>query len=130
MAAKPEYTTPINGTKPAVLSAANTARDGTGVVDILTAGANGAIIEKLIVQATGPTSAGVVRFFVSDNAGANYRLIDEIAVTVVTLATSTDKVFRESKTLDVPYPLESGQKIGATTHVANSFVAWTVGGNL
>lgn len=61
------------------LSAANTNRDGTGtVVTVWTATAavdaanpGGSRIERVTIQATGTTTSGVVRMFISTDAAAN-----------------------------------------------------------
>jgi hypothetical protein len=66
---------------------ANTARDGTGtIVDIVTPGASGSIVEHVELAAEVTTTAGMLRFFLHD--GATYRLIKEIPMTAVTASGS------------------------------------------
>jgi len=89
----PANTAPIFGLTPnlthATLAAANTARDGSGtLVTLYTVGANGGRVDRITwtsAQATAAAnSAMVFRVFVTDNAGANPRLLREVAVTAVT----------------------------------------------
>jgi hypothetical protein len=68
--------TPKNGS--AQLATANTNRDGTGTLaTVYTAGANGSRIDSLDIQATGTTTAGMIRFFISIDAGTTKRLVYE-----------------------------------------------------
>jgi len=74
----------------AQISTANTARDGTGTLGtVYTAGASGSRIDSLIIQATGTTTAGMIRFFSSIDAGTTKRLIAEVPVLAVTAAATT-----------------------------------------
>ncbi len=67
------------------VSAANTNRDGTGtLVTLLTAGANGARVERITIEAAVTTTAGMVRFFVSVDGGTTKRLWREVPVTAIT----------------------------------------------
>lgn len=67
------------------ISTANTNRDGTGTLGTTTTGTtDGVVIEKITIKATGTTTAGMVRFFVSTDTGTNKRLIDEIYVSAIT----------------------------------------------
>lgn len=67
------------------ITAANTARDGSGtLVTAFTAGAEGSLIASIVfrsAQATAAASAArVCRVFITDAAGANPRLFDEVAL--------------------------------------------------
>lgn len=74
---------PVNGS--AQISVANTARDGTGTLGtVLTAGKTGARIDRLRAIATGTTTAGMLRYFLSIDAGATKRLIAEQTVSAIT----------------------------------------------
>lgn len=65
------------------VSVANSNRDGTGTLaEILTVGANGGRIEKILVKATVTTTAGTVRLFLDD--GSNVFLWKEIAIDALT----------------------------------------------
>lgn len=71
------------------VAAANTARDGSGsLVTLFTAGADGSRIESITftsAQATAAASSAMVgRVFLTDNAGANPRLISEVAIATAT----------------------------------------------
>lgn len=67
------------------VSTANTNRDGTGTLVTLTTGTtDGVVIEQVSITATGTTTAGMIRFFLSINGGTDKRLINEVIVTAVT----------------------------------------------
>jgi len=127
MAASPTFTsTPVAAR--ADLSAANTNRDGTGtIVDIVSAAAAGTVIEKIVVQATATTTAGMVRLYVHN--GTSYRLFKEYAVTAVS-ATASVAAYRATDTFDVPLVLPTGYKIAASTHNAETFAVHALGGDL
>jgi hypothetical protein len=60
------------------ISTANTNRDGTGTLGTLVTGtADGVVIEQITITATGTTTAGMIRFFLSVDGGTNTRLIYE-----------------------------------------------------
>lgn len=102
----------------AVLSAANTARDGTGtIVTVLTAGANGSRIDDITIVATGTVTAGVVRLFLHD--GTNARLWREVMVTATTPSTSVE-TFRAPLT-NLGLCIPTGWSLRASTHNAEGF---------
>lgn len=106
---------------PVAISTANTNRDGTGTLGtIITGGSNGTRIEALKAVAAGTTTAGVIRYFITDAAGANPKLFEERLVTAVTPST-TVKVFEDFWVLDRPIVLASGQLLKAGTHNAETF---------
>ena len=75
------------------IAAANTARDGSGtLVTIFTAGVNGSVIweiKAISAQAVAATSSPMaVRFFETDNNGANPRLLEEVALAAATPSTT------------------------------------------
>lgn len=89
----PANTSPIFTLTPnaatSTIAAANTARDGSGaLVTAFTAGANGSRVDFITFtssQATaGASSARVQRVFLTDTAGLNPRLIQEIVLSAVT----------------------------------------------
>jgi hypothetical protein len=122
-------TTPIFVLAPRVASAnvnaANTNRDGTGtLVDMVTAGANGTRVDRLVFEAAVTTTAGVIRIFHFD--GTNNRLWKEILVTAITPST-TVAAFRwvEERTDGQPvFALASGDKLKFTMHNAESMNAF------
>lgn len=71
------------------VSAANTGSDGSGaLVTLFTSGGQGSRVERITyrnAQATAAaSSAMVVRVFITDNTGANPKLLAEVAVPTVT----------------------------------------------
>jgi hypothetical protein len=78
----------------AAISAANTARDGTGtIVDVTGASpAGGRRVSQIVIQATAATTAGMVRLFLHD--GTNFRLWREVPVTAIT-PSATVAAFRQ-----------------------------------
>lgn len=77
------------------LTAANTNRDGTGTLVTVASGPSAAAaagvgerINRVIVQATGTTTAGVIRFYLSLDSGTTNRLILEKLVPAITPGTS------------------------------------------
>lgn len=115
---------------PALISAANTERiysSGT-LVTVVTAGANGTRIEALKAIAEGTTTAGVIRYWITDAAGANPKLFEERLVAAITPST-TVKVFEDFWALDRPIVLASGQLLRASTHNAESFTIHAVAGD-
>jgi hypothetical protein len=78
------------------VTTANTARDGSGTTVQIAAGPTtaagsgvGKRITGVIIQATGTTTAGCIRFFISVDGGTTKRLIEEVLVPAITVATST-----------------------------------------
>jgi len=113
------------------VSTANTNRDGsTGTYsDIFTAGSNGARIEYIRVVATGTTTAGVVRLFLSTD-GSTYRLWKEILISAITPSTSVEVAVGEyMPTRPLVLPATNG-KIRASTNNAETFNVFVHGANL
>lgn len=78
-------------------TAANTASDGSGTVgtdiyNLVTAAAGGTRVDRISIRNSQTTAALstalVVRIFLTDTAGANPRLIEEVAVPAATRSTS------------------------------------------
>jgi hypothetical protein len=97
------------------VAAANTARDGSGVlVDLFTAGADGARISRVewvsAQAAVAANSAMVGRVFITDTAGLNPKLKSEVAITAVTASNIAIGAAFTIK-FDEPMPLRAGQKI-------------------
>lgn len=88
MALNPQFTATPNAALSRI-SAANTSRDASGtLVTSFTAGSSGSRIDFITfisaTAAVGASSAKVARVFLSDTAGANPRLIQEVALAAVT----------------------------------------------
>lgn len=78
------------------ISTANTNRDGSGTTVEIAAGPTtasasgvGKRIVGVLVQATGTTTAGTIRFFISVDGGTTKRLIEEVIVSAITVGAST-----------------------------------------
>lgn len=100
------------------VSVANTARDGTGTLaTIFTAGASGSRIDDIYIQATGTTTAGVVRLFIHD--GTNARLLQEILVSAVTPSTTVQAW--SYSLLNQSLVIPSGYSLRASTNNAETF---------
>lgn len=134
MAADPAFaTTPKIGI--AVVSAANTARDGSGTIaTVFTAGSSGSVIHRIVIRATVTTTGGMVRLFIHD--GSNARLWRESVVSAVTVGAATEG-FSEEMNLsgaasdgDPPLVLPTGYSLRASTHNAESFNVIAEGGDL
>lgn len=102
-------------------AAANTASDGSGtLITIFTAGANGSLLESITfrnAQATAALSSAMVgKVFVTDTAGANPRLIDEVAIAAATRSVSVVGASSVINFLN-GLPLASGQLVKVTTSV-------------
>lgn len=112
-----QYASTVNNAQ-AVISASNTNRDGTGtIVDVLTGATNGTRIDDLSILATGATTAGMIRLYISD--GTNTRLWKEISVQVNT-PSGTNQTW-SYYLMDLGLILESGWKLRASTHNAETF---------
>lgn len=90
-------TTPIFTLTPncqvVTISAANTASDGSGtLVTLFSAGLNGSRLDSIVfknAQITPAASSAMVgRVFLTDSAGANPRLIEEVAIPAATRTAS------------------------------------------
>lgn len=126
----PAGTTPIFPASVALgmvqISTANANRDGTGTMGtLLTAGANGTRIDRLVVKATVTTTAGTIRIFVHD--GTNTRLIREIVVAAITVGASTAAFESDLVTPDLYLPTSSHQ-LRVSTEKAETFNVYAFGG--
>ena len=128
-----------------VINTANTNRDGTGTMTILwTAPAfvdatnpGGSRIERINIQATGTTTAGMVRIFVSSDAAANTAantfLYEEVPVTAAT-PSSTVQAYNttlQAVTYQTVFPIMigPGSTLRVSTANAESFVITAMGGD-
>jgi len=93
---------------------------------VLAAVAAGTLIERVLVQATGTTTQGVVRLFVHD--GTNYSLIKEVEVYAV-IPSSTVPAFAVQLDMD-GIVLPNGHGLRATTSKSESFVVTAFGSDL
>ena len=114
----------------AVLSAANTNRDGTGtIVTILAGGTSGSRVDDIRISATGTTTAGMIRFYLSLDGGTTNRLLFEVPVTAVTPSATVQSFQTLLTNLGITLP-DANAQLRASTHNAESFhVAVTRAGN-
>lgn len=126
------------------ITAANTAKDGTGTVaTAFTAGANGSKIDRIVVRALGTNVATVMRFFVNDGLGTaavNNSLVHETPIAVTTSsevaaladATANDITSPRGTEFLVPIPyLAPNHKLNVTigTTVAAGLQVTVFGGD-
>ena len=114
----------------ALLSAANTSRAGSGtIVDLLSAGASGQLVNRVDVTAIGTTTAGVIRLFLHN--GTSYFMFEEILVTAITPSTSVAVWSGASAKITPakPFLVPTGWKLAASTHNSESFNATVNGGD-
>jgi hypothetical protein len=113
----PANTTPIftkeGNFTPARIAAANTASDGSGaLVTVVTAGLDGARVDGVRFrnsQLTAAISSAMVhRIFLSDTAGANFKLVGEVATGAATRS-ATAIGATSIYTFDQPVIMQSGQ---------------------
>ena len=115
------------------LTAANTAKDGTGTVaSVFTAGADGAYVQRLVARPLGTNVATVLRIFVNNGAtnatAANNSLVAEMTLPAATLSEVASLPPFE---LALNYALPAGYKINCTlgTTVAAGFALTVLGGS-
>ncbi len=114
------------------LTAANTAKDGTGAVATLfTAGADGAFVQKLVARPLGTNVATVLRVFINNGSvnttAANNSLIAELTLPATTLSEVAALAPYE---LPLNFALPAGYKLNATigTAVAAGYQVSVLGG--
>jgi hypothetical protein len=117
---------------PSALSAANTAKDGTGTVaTVFTAGPDGSFAQRLVARSLGTNIATVLRVFVNNGGAtataANNSLIAELALGATTLSENAAQ-----PTMDLPlnFPLPPNFKLTCTlgTAVAAGYEVTVFGG--
>lgn len=132
-------------------STANTNRDGTGTIATVYAAqaasltapsGSGARADRLIIKATGATTAGMIRVYTRVAAGT-WTLIAEVPVAAVAAPGATTESWgglRNGVAANVGFidlsdeaagqimNLEPGEEIGVSTHNAEAFVATFLGG--
>jgi hypothetical protein len=118
--------TPRHGV--ASIATANTNRDGSGTLNtVFTAGSTaGSEIFRVVVQATGTTSAGMVRLYVHDGTSAH--LYRELPVTAISASGSTAAFRSDVLTPDLRLPT-SGYELRASTNNAEPFKVHAHGGD-
>jgi len=124
--------TPNVGFAPAV-TAANTAKDGTGTTDLIfTAGVNGAFIQKVKLRPKGTNVATVARFFLNNGAtpgtATNNMLYDEVAMAATTNIETTSIIGTELQ-VNIAVPAGWRLYVALGTAVAGGYAFTGVGGD-
>ncbi len=114
------------------LSAGSSALDGTGAVDFDTSSIGDSYqIDAVVIKAKGPTTLGMIRFFIKDNSAA-YHLIDEVDVTAVPSPGATTKTFKTVWTPPAGFPqrMDGGNdwRLAATTENSENFELHLIAG--
>ena len=138
----PANTSPIFSAKgsiqwnPAILTAANTAKDGTGTVATIftgnAAGNNaGNFVQKLLARPLGTNVATVLRLFIN-NGSANTTALNNSLIAEMTLPTTTlsEVAAQPDYVLPLNFVVPAGYKLNATlgTTVAAGFALTAIGG--
>ena len=138
----PANTSPIFSAKgsiqwnPAILTAANTAKDGTGTVATIftgnAAGNNaGNFVQKLLARPLGTNVATVLRLFIN-NGSANTTALNNSLIAEMTLPTTTlsEVAAQPDYVLPLNFVVPAGYKLNATlgTTVAAGFTLTAIGG--
>lgn len=118
---------------PAALLTANTAKDGTGTVStVFTAGADGALVQKLVARALGTNVATVLRIFIN-NGSTNATVANNTLLAEMTLPATTLSEVAQQPPYELPLnlALPAGYKINCTigTAVAAGYQLTVVGGS-
>ena len=116
------------------VTAANTAKDGTGTVDtVFTADAvNGSYLQKLIIRPRGTNVASVLRVFLNNTAtntvAANNSMIAEIGLPATTVSEVAALAGIE---LPLNIPVPPGFRVNLTlgTAVAGGYAVTAIGGD-
>ena len=134
MSTQPQYGAQPIGFGPSSSGTANTARDGTGTINLLCTGRGpGTRVERVHVKAAGTTTAGMVRLFkranglarATDGSFASYaapawRLIAEIAVVAITPSGSV-ATFETDWVPTNGHALGDGEQLGWAPNNAETF---------
>jgi hypothetical protein len=99
------------------------------LVELLTAGTDGTKITQIGAKVAGDNTACLVLIFITDTAGANPKLYDEIALQAIT-ASTTQASFRDV-TAYSDLQLKSGQKVlvGTTVAIADGVNIFAIKGD-
>lgn len=101
------------------ISTANSNLDGTGTLGLVLTGAlNGTMIKTITIKATGSTSEGMVRLFITNNSDTVTTLFREVNIPEFT---QTGVVPAFQITLNGNFMLPANYKLKASTQVGQSF---------
>ena len=124
-ASSPSFSSSSRIAAVSILSA-NTARDGTGTLPTLATGAvGGSRIERIRAKAGVSTSAGMVRFFLFNDAGVFVHLFAELTVAAISASNTVktwegDLFYGSGQLFILPanYTIRCGPSIGEAFTVA------------
>jgi hypothetical protein len=119
-------------TKIVTVTAATTDRTGattTNLVELLTAGTDGTKITQIGAKVAGTNAATLVLIFITDTAGANPKLFDEIVLNAITASTTVTS--QRNVTAYSDLQLKSGQKVlvGTTVAITNGVNVFAIKGD-
>jgi hypothetical protein len=121
MATSPSFAATPHAGAQVQVATANANRDGTGTLGTLITGvASGTRVEKVRVKATGTTTTGMVRLFVSYDGGTTKRLLDEVPVAALTPSATVQGFIYDLVIGDLVLP-DTNAIIYASTHNAETF---------
>ncbi len=111
------------------ISTANTNRDGTGTLGTVATGPSttaadgvGKRINRVRVKAAVTTTAGMIRFYLSNDAGTTKRLIHEVPVTAITVSATVAAFAAEvSELIGLTLGGSSNDILYASTEKAEAF---------
>jgi hypothetical protein len=125
--------TPVTQWGATAISTANTAKDGTGtVLLVLTAGANGAYVQRVRFRPSGTSVQTVARLFINNGStnatAANNILFDEITLSAITIS---ETAAQPSFEIPMNFALPAGYKLNITigTTVAAGWYVSAIGGD-
>lgn len=116
------------------ITAANTAKDGTGTVDtVFTADAtNGSYLQKLVLRPRGSNVASVMRVFINNGSSnataANNALIAEMSLSATTNS-ETAALAGNELALNIPVPPGYRVMVTLGTAVAGGYAITAMGGD-
>jgi hypothetical protein len=108
-------------TKIVTVTTATTDRTGattTNLAELLTAGTDGTKITQIGAKVAGDNTGCLVLIFITDTAGANPKLYDEIGLEAITASTTVTS--QRAVTAYSDLQLKSGQKVLVGTTVAQA----------
>ena len=130
MAAAPTYAANPRSIDRALVSTANTNRDGSGTIVTIAQGSTaGFKVMEVVAQATVTTTAGMIRLFISTDSGANWDLFDELPVSAITVGASTP-ASRAVKNFNNLVLTGTSNRLGAATHNAEAHEVYALGADL
>lgn len=130
MSTAPAYASNPRSIDRATVSAANTARDGSGTIVTIAAGSSaGFRVQEVVTQPTVTTTAGMIRLFISTDTGSTWTLFDEIPVAAATVSASVPGA-RNSRPYTNLVLKGTTNLLGASTHNAEAHQVYALGADL